>query len=370
MTQNCCLSVCRCFFEYETPKVLLIRSRKVGTVNRLIQAVIIAYVIGYVCVWKKGYQDTDSVISSVTTKVKGIALTNTSELGVRVWDVADYVIPPQEETHCPELPSDSSVCSLDSDCTPGFKDVRGNGIRTGKCVNYSETVKTCEVLAWCPLEVDMEPPDPPMLADAENFTVLIKNNIWYPKFNFKKRNILPDINSSYLTHCIFNTSTDPDCPIFTLKYMVSEAQEDFQTMAVHGGVMGIQIRWDCNLDMPYSWCVPKYTFRRLDNKDPNNTVAPGYNFRFAKYYKTGNDVETRTLIKGFGIRFDIMVFGQAGKFSVVPMLLNIGAGLALLGLATVFCDLVVLTFMKKKNQYREEKYSYVDDFGLLSSTEK
>lgn len=59
----------------------------------------------YVCVLKRGYQDTDSVISSVTTKVKGIALTNTSDLGLRVWDVADYVIPPQvpptpeEEVH-------------------------------------------------------------------------------------------------------------------------------------------------------------------------------------------------------------------------------------------------------------------------------
>ena len=49
----------------------------------------------YVCVWEKGYQDTDSILSSVTTKVKGIAVTNTSELGLRIWDVADYIIPPQ-----------------------------------------------------------------------------------------------------------------------------------------------------------------------------------------------------------------------------------------------------------------------------------
>lgn len=49
----------------------------------------------YVCVWKKGYQDTDTILSSVTTKVKGIAFTNTTELGERIWDVADYIIPPQ-----------------------------------------------------------------------------------------------------------------------------------------------------------------------------------------------------------------------------------------------------------------------------------
>lgn len=45
---------------------------------------------------KKGYQDTDtSLQSSIITKVKGVTFTNTSELGERLWDVADYVIPPQ-----------------------------------------------------------------------------------------------------------------------------------------------------------------------------------------------------------------------------------------------------------------------------------
>lgn len=48
-----------------------------------------------------------------------------------------------------------------------------------------------------------------------------------------RRNILPNINSSYLTQCVFSHKTDPDCPIFRLKDIVEEAQEDFQTMAVH-----------------------------------------------------------------------------------------------------------------------------------------
>ncbi|XP_031414524.1 P2X purinoceptor 4-like [Clupea harengus] len=373
-----CVSICQLFFDYSTPKILVIRSKKVGAINRITQALVIAYIIGYVCVWEKGYQDTDSILSSVTTKVKGIAVTNTFDLGLRIWDVADYIIPPQEESsffvltnlivtqnqtqkHCAEIPSVASICSSDKNCKAGFRGPRSKGVRTGRCVNFNHTVKTCEVLAWCPLERDDEPPNPPMLADAENFTVLVKNNIRFPKFNFKKRNILPQINSSYLKHCVFNRSTDPECPIFRLKDMVEEAEEDFQTMAVHGGVMEVQIRWDCDLDMPGSWCVPRYNFRRLDNKDPTNTVSPGYNFRFAKYYKEGDNEETRTLIKGYGIRFDIMVFGQAGKFYIVSTLLNIGAGLALLGLVTVVCDLIVLTFMTKRNHYREQKYSYVDD---------
>ncbi|KPP64066.1 P2X purinoceptor 4-like, partial [Scleropages formosus] len=203
-------------------------------------------------------------------------------------------------------------------------------VQTGKCVNFSDSARTCEVFAWCPVETDSEPPNPAVLANAENFTVLIKNSIQYPKFSFGRRNILPDVNTSYLRNCIFDRKRDPHCPIFRLGDIVSEANEDFQSMA--GGVMGIHIRWDCDLDMPESWCVPKYTFRRLDNKDPDNNVAPGYNF------------------------------------SVVPTLLNIGAGLALLGLVNVVCDWVVLTFMKKSNLYKEQKYSYVDDYALVSTS--
>lgn len=28
------------------------------------------------------------------------------------------------------------------------------GIRTGKCVPFNSTVKTCEIFGWCPVEVD------------------------------------------------------------------------------------------------------------------------------------------------------------------------------------------------------------------------
>lgn len=44
---------------------------------------------------RRDHQTTDNILSSVTTKVKGIALTNTSELGEQIWDVADYIIPSQ-----------------------------------------------------------------------------------------------------------------------------------------------------------------------------------------------------------------------------------------------------------------------------------
>ena len=39
----------RSFFEYDTPKVVHIKSIKVGLINRLIQLLILGYIVGYVC---------------------------------------------------------------------------------------------------------------------------------------------------------------------------------------------------------------------------------------------------------------------------------------------------------------------------------
>jgi len=62
----------------------------------------------YVIWWERGYQEFDKgLISATVTKVKGIALTNFTQLnisvpggvdGIRIWDVADYVVPPQVTT--------------------------------------------------------------------------------------------------------------------------------------------------------------------------------------------------------------------------------------------------------------------------------
>uniref|UniRef100_A0ABI8AJ60 Purinergic receptor n=1 Tax=Felis catus TaxID=9685 RepID=A0ABI8AJ60_FELCA len=200
---GCCAALAAFLFEYDTPRIVLIRSRKVGLMNRAVQVLILAYVIGWVFVWEKGYQEMDSVVSSVTTKAKGVTVTNTSTLGFRVWDVADYVIPAQEENSlfimtnmittvnqtqglCPELPDKTTVCKSDANCAAGSSGTHSNGIATGRCVLFNETVKTCEVAAWCPVEDDTHVPEPAFLKAAENFTLLVKNNIWYPKFNFSK----------------------------------------------------------------------------------------------------------------------------------------------------------------------------------------
>lgn len=58
---------------------------------------------------------------------------------------------------------------------------------------------------------------------------------------------------------------------------------------------------------------------------------------------------------------------QAGKFDIIPTMINVGSGLALLGVATVLCDVIVLYCMKKRYYYRDKKYKYVEDYEQVST---
>ncbi|XP_074212666.1 P2X purinoceptor 2 isoform X12 [Camelus bactrianus] len=190
---------------------------------------------------------------------------------------------------------------------------------------------------------------------APNFTILVKNSIHYPKFQFSKGNI-EHRKDGYLKHCTFHEVSDLYCPIFKLGYIVEQAGENFTELAHTGGVIGVIINWDCDLDLSASKCNPKYSFRRLDPK--HVPASSGYNFRFAKYYKI-NGSTTRTLIKAYGIRIDIIVHGQAGKFSLIPTIINLATALTSIGVGSFLCDWILLTFMNKNKVYSHKKFDKV-----------
>ncbi|GFS12706.1 p2X purinoceptor [Elysia marginata] len=377
------------FFEYDTPRIAHIRSKKVGLINRLIQLTILGYIIGYVIVYKKGYQETDKVQSAVTTKLKGIIFSNDSNIpsiGVRTWDVADYVVPPQEsnaffvmtnvvptptqtQKTCPEDPTvDDIQCDSDEYCErrKGIAFLKGSGPLTGKCVDSDfpkfNGTKVCEIYGWCPVENDdmLQSLKEPVLQDAGNFTVFIKNNIEFPKFGVSRRNLPENEDDAYLSRCNYNpeSSRDKFCPIFKLNTIVQGAGIEFNQIAAEGGVMQILIDWNCNLDHSISDCVPSYSFRRLDKGDFK--ISRGFNFRYANQFGVaqpdGSFKLYRNLYKAYGVRFLVTVQGTAGKFSVVPLLLNVGSGLALLSVATIICDIVVLYVLKARHFYRDKKY--------------
>lgn len=83
--------------SYTTTKVVVIRDRRLGFIHRLIQLLILAYIVGYVFIYKKQYLIFETSTGSSAYKIKGVTLgrvqgTNNSSF----FDAADLIQPSLE----------------------------------------------------------------------------------------------------------------------------------------------------------------------------------------------------------------------------------------------------------------------------------
>ncbi|KAA0716869.1 P2X purinoceptor 2 [Triplophysa tibetana] len=366
------------FWDYETPKVMVVQDRKLGVIYRAVQCLVITYFIWHVFIIQKAYQETeDRPDSSVYTEMRGVAT-----LGDSVLDTTEYVQPSEggdiittilrrEVTHdqrqgiCAEdYTVPNAQCTKDSDCVRGEMDFEGHGQKTGRCIPYyNYTFKTCEIKTWCPVEKFAAIKEA-ALQKAINFTVFIKNSILFPKFKVLRGNIKPN-KMKKLKRCHYHPETNPYCPVFSLGFIAEQASETFSELCKSGGIIGVVINWKCDFDLDPSKCKPAYSFRRLDmRKDPSTS---GYHYKFAKYYDK-DGVEYRTLITAYGIRLDVIVHGNAGRFSLIPTIISTVTAMTSVGICSIICDWILLTFIDKNKAFSDKKFDDTSNEPIQPTT--
>ncbi|CAF0823401.1 unnamed protein product [Rotaria sp. Silwood1] len=376
------------FIEYETQKLVVVHSAKFAGLLRIIQILVLVYSVIYLLIYEKGYQKEDTaVISSVTLKVKGIGYVNAPKNKTLIIDGADYIIPPSENnaifimtsfiqtdqtrSTCAESEKlKEAVCKSDRDCANKTFTPNMNGRWTGRCllspqiniVNQTTNAKKipkglCEYAGWCPPEDDFS--SEMLVQETLNFTIFIKNFIEFSIFQVKHKNMVDNLK----VPCTFHPEYAKDCPIFSIDYIMSEAEKNIterNLMLRYGGVVRIKLDWDCNLDRNIKLCKPEYSFARLDVPFYEEPFSKGFNFRHATAWKY-NEEHFRTLSKAHGLRFIISVSGKAGKFDFITLTLNIGSIVGLFGLGTVICDIFLLHLSKESSIYRKHIF---DDVNL------
>ena len=195
-----------------------------------------------------------------------------------------------------------------------------------------------------------------LIRDVLNFTIFIKNFIEFPAFSVKHKNMVDNLKP-----CIHHPVQHKDCPIFSIDYIINEAEKDQrerELMLRYGGVISVKLNWNCNLDRHLQFCKPVYSFARLDVPFRERPFSIGFNFRFASHWKA-DQIDHRTLTKAYGLRLIIAVSGKAGKFDFITLSLNTGSLVGIFGLATFLCDIILLHLSKEARLYRAHVFESV-----------
>ncbi|KAF7262536.1 hypothetical protein EG68_00229 [Paragonimus skrjabini miyazakii] len=286
-------------------------------------------------------------------------------------------------------------------------DEYGNGLFTGRCI---KEFGTCEIYGWCssvtnvlanpygsmtdeklhlvtPPNVLLEPYSyftdlafiderkirqyanlnvKDAFYDVMNFTIFIKNAVEFPYFDVKRRNILPWMTETYLKQCTYDPTHAQNkfCPVFRVGDMIRLAGVSAERLLYFGGVMAITIDWQCDLDWSHDYCLPSYEFRQLDYAgDQLQTVdwnkpalGEGTVQKVTVHKQQTLDLDSsqsRVVLHTTGIVFLIRATGVAGKFNLLQFTMRFGSGLALLGGATIVCDLIAFHFLHDRDRYRK-----------------
>jgi hypothetical protein len=356
----------KAFLSYTTVRQVSIRNWKWGLLYYFLVVSIIAYIAGWVIYYNRGYQQSYTMIGVSVIKVKGASYFMPPNATVpMVWDEYDSVVPAMEmdaffvttaywttdQTRGGTCPGNDLVtegCDPNNPASvPPPYTTTLNGVSTGVCdPNTNMTI----LWAWCPVEqVDAAVGSPNILQGVENQTVYLRLQASFPDFDATLSNV--------------NTTTPiMGYNLFTIRDMIPPSSVPYNASV--GAIIVIQVQWNCDFDYDPSKCQPTLAYRRVD-PITSGTLAgktSGFNFRYPLYFASNASSDhSRTLVKVYGYRFVALVSGYARKFSVIPLMVNIGSGLGLLSVATVLIDILICYVVPKKEKYRDAKYSNLDD---------
>ena len=125
---------------------------------------------------------------------------------------------------------------------------------------------------------------------------------------------------------------------------------NYDKLALKGGVIGINVEWNCDLDWNFQkYCLPKYHFFLLDDS--------GWNFRYGKFHQENR----RTLTKAYGLKFILNASGRGGKFDLTNTIIILGNCYGVLCFVSMLYDFIALNCSNDlRSRITEQKYEIVD----------
>jgi hypothetical protein len=333
-------------FSYYTRQQVQFLDYRLGVMFLTIQISMLAFVVGYVIIYKQGYLKFEESKGLTVLHVTGDAVaTSSGAPGQRYFSNEELTYPGLENGNvfistrlsvsrqmrgmCEDM---QMPCVSDGDCTVGGQ---------GKCTELG----FCREHSWC----NQDPKPQIYSMETDRLQIWARSAIQYVRLAPEK---------------VFSSDSERDGPhpgntfnIRQLLLMAKPLPVNYEEVAELGAVFDVTFRYDCNVKKDS--CKPEMWVRRLDTMlDPDNI---GFGFNHAEYV----DGNTRYLNEVRGLRFVFRTTGRGKKRSVSALIMVGSTSGALLGFAAVIADLFLTKIMSNRKKYIARKFDYSPDFSSI-----
>jgi len=321
---------------YKTFKVVRIRDRNLGFVYWGIVTAVIMYVAVFGFSIGGKHQQQEPGVGTVLTKVMGKAYSGAAG-NLKVFDPSDLRFPVIEPSGAFLLTRKVTVIQTMGTCVDWDE--------PKKCpCGEGETCKGdyCEVKTWCPSLGDKNADEPPegavvdKMQGLENIVLKIMSGIAFPGLG----------NQFFVTGG--SPGSDNQFKNITLDQLLklAEPPQKLDTKLLNkGALIGVSFFWNCDVSGD---CEPSVVIKRLDS-------GQGFVQKRARYSRKGAE-ESREALYLNGLRILVDSSGIGRKASVVLSIIQVGSAIALIRVAAIVADNLMLYSFHYSALRREAYY--------------
>jgi hypothetical protein len=332
-------------FAYDTVKEVKVLDRRLGIVFYSVLLLILFYIVIYVFMIKKAYQDLEKTNGWVVAKV----LNTAHDEAFKPWDVYDAVTNPGEQgalflptrvlitrgqTQDGYCESPVHRCESKEDCDIGNADLQKEECSNGFCMRRQ----------WCPAEQLGAPVTEEHYIDVLSYEVWFGTSLHYHKF------MLDVSTTDELEPFRYPHNTANTYPVHDMLRMANINPDDIKQ---YGAVLQSNNIFDCDLDDKV--CQVRMEVVNVDTET-------GFNYVQNHFYEDGG-VPKRDTYHYYGIRLVCFATGIGKVASFCNTVLQVSSAIALLACAQAAADVVLQNIVPERRHYIEKKILETEDFN-------
>ncbi|KAN0053164.1 hypothetical protein ACTA71_006688 [Dictyostelium dimigraforme] len=344
-------------FQYSTVKIVRIRDRRLGILHLTFLVGIIAYIVVYSAIIKKGYLFTEVPIGSVRTSLKA---PNTFATNLTYCS---------NQVHQDTYPFTPLICNYWDEQLALFPVGQDSTFTCTTRVRTSKQTANCNFTdPTCKFVDDLGSAQNIYIADIENFTILIDHTMYASSSGSQ-------FNAVDLHGYILNQDGDEVQMDENGISIGVQGKPDIMTIGqllAFGGVSLDQASpVDSNVSIRYDGVV-LFVFITYSNTYTYSTSDFRYVYSVQQIANTIYDVpetiiletiKSRLLFKRHGVRVIFIQTGTIGSFHFQTLLLTLVSGLGLLAVATTVVDQLAIRLLPQRKSYSSLKFQVTESMS-------